>query len=173
MSNDVTSIGHNAFHACSSLTYVDMSDGVTSIGDKTFSGCSSLISIDIPASVTLINDATFSGCSTLKSVYITDLSAWCKITFEDYDLNPLYKGGKLYLNNNELTDLVIPTDIKRIKDYAFYGYKSLQKVTMGTDITSIGIHSFRDCSSLTQVYCQGTIPPTINVFHQLVLQWLQ
>jgi hypothetical protein len=99
----------------------------------------------------------------LKSVHITDLSAWCKITFSDSSSNPLNRTGvKLYLNNEELIELTIPADIKLIKNYAFYGYKALTKVTMGEGVTSVGIHSFRECSSLTQVYCYGTTPPTIN-----------
>ena len=35
---------------------------------------------------------------------------------------------------------------------------------MGEGVTSVGIHSFRNCSSLTQVYCYGTTPPTINTY---------
>jgi hypothetical protein len=98
----------------------------------------------------------------LKSVHITDLSAWCKITFGSYCSNPLNNGAKLYLNNEELTELTIPADIKQIKNYAFYGYKALTKVTMGEGVTSVGTQSFRECSSLTQVYCYDTTPPTIN-----------
>lgn len=74
----------------------------------------------------------------------------------------MYYGAKLYLNDNELTELVIPTDIKQIKNYAFYNCNSVKKITMGEQITSVGTQSFRGCSALTQVYCQGTIPPTIN-----------
>lgn len=181
----VTSIGSSAFSGCSSLTSIAIPEGITSIGDYVFSGCSSLISVDMPTDVTSIGSSAFSRCSSLTSidipdgvtsiglwafykcssltsVNITDLSAWCNITFEDYDSNPLYNGAKLYLDNDELTELVIPADIKRIKDYAFYGYESLKKVTMGEEVISIGIKSFRNCSSLTQVYCNGTTPPTIN-----------
>jgi len=139
-----------------------MVEGVTSIGFYSFGNCISLTSIDIPIGITSIGGSAFINCTSLTSVTITDLSTWCNITFSSYYSNPLNKGAKLYLNNGELTELVIPADIKRIKDYAFYGCKSIKKVTMGADVTSIGIQSFRNCSSLTQVYCNGTTPPTIN-----------
>ena len=158
----VTAIGYRTFLECRSLTTIDIPNGVNIIGEEAFCGCSSLTSIYVPNSVTTIGQNAFGYCSSLTSIYITDLSAWCNITFSSYYSNPLNKGAKLYLNNGELTELVIPADIKRIKDYAFYGCKSIKKVTMGADVTSIGIQSFRNCSSLTQVYCNGTTPPTIN-----------
>jgi hypothetical protein len=144
------------------LASIELPSGITSIGDRAFYCCFDLASINIPASVTFIENTAFGNCHSLTSVNITDLSAWCNITFSDSSSNQLNKGAKLYLNNKELTELVIPADIKRIKNYTFYSCNSITKVTMGEQVTSVGIHSFRNCSSLTQVYCQGTTPPTIN-----------
>ncbi len=56
----------------------------------------SLKSISIPDSVTSIGSSAFSGCSGLTGVYITDLTAWCKIDFESYSANPLYYAEHLY-----------------------------------------------------------------------------
>ncbi len=156
--DSVTSIGDYAFYGCSSLTSVTIPDSVTTIGERAFVSCSSLTSVTIGDSVTTIRDFAFYDCDSLTSVYISDLSAWCKIDFGYYYANPLNYAKNLYLNNELVTDLVIPSDITEIKSYAFYNCSSLTSVTIGDSVTSIGGYAFYGCSSLTSV----TIPDSVT-----------
>ena len=130
---------------------VKFAGDITGIGSSAFRGCSSLESIEIPNSVTSIGYAAFEYCSRLKKVYITDLSAWCRITFNFYLANPLSYGGALYLNGKEVKDLVIPDDVTKIGKRAFSGCSSLSSVTIPNSVTSIGNSAFDGCSSLTSV----------------------
>ena len=159
---EITEIKDYALCNYSYLTSVTMGAGVTTIGNRAFDGCSSLTSVTIGAGVTSIGAYAFNGCSSLQSVYIKDLSAWCKISFTGLYASPFKYGTKLYLNNYEVTELVIPEDITEIKAYAFYYCTSIKKIIIGKNVTSIGTKSFGYCHSLTEVYCQGTTPPTIN-----------
>ena len=86
-------------------------DSVTSIGNNAFVGCIGLNSISIPENVTSIGDGAFWDCTALTGVYITDLVAWCNIDFIDYGSQPLRYAEKLYLNDELVTNLVIPNGV--------------------------------------------------------------
>ena len=156
--DSVTSIGVYAFYDCDSLTSVTIGNGVTSIGRDAFSGCTSLTSVTIGNGVTSIGRNAFYDCDSLKSVYITDIAAWCKISFDTYYSNPLYYAGNLYLNNELITDLIIPDGATKIGSYVFYGYDLLTSVTIGNGVTSIGSSAFSGCTSLTSI----TIPDSVT-----------
>ena len=68
--HSVTSIGSNAFNACTSLTSVTIGNSVTNTGVSAFAGCTSLTNVTIPNSVTGIGNASFSGCTSLTRVTI-------------------------------------------------------------------------------------------------------
>ena len=180
--DSVTSIGGYAFSGCTSeliinskiiennytstpgwlydakFTKLTIGDSVTKIGSSAFRGCSSLTSVTIPDSVTTIGDYAFVDCSSLSSVYISDLSVWCKIDFGGSSANPLCYAKNLYLNNELVTDLVIPSDITEIKSYTFYHCDSLTSVTIGDSVATIGSYAFCGCSSLTSI----TIPDSVT-----------
>ena len=148
--NSVTSIEWGIFRDCTSLTSVTIPNSVTSIGSCAFYNCSGLTSVTIPNSVTSIGSSAFDGCSGLTSVNISDLAAWCNIGFE-YGSNPLSYAHHLYINGNEITNLVIPSDVTSISSYAFSGCSGLTSVTIPNSVESIGYNAFSGCSNMTSV----------------------
>ncbi len=156
--NSVTSIGQCAFSR-SGLTSVEIPNSVTNISGYAFQSCSSLTSITIGNSVTNIGAQAFNACPVLSSVHISDLAAWCNISFVDANAaNPLYYAQHLYLNGEEVKDLVIPNSVTSIGKYAFQGCSGLTSVTIPNSVTSINQSAFASCSSLTSV----TIPNSVT-----------
>ena len=150
----VTSIGalaFNSFGEYSNLTSVTIPNSVTRIEPEAFGGCSNLTSVTIPASVTDIAYSAFSDCNSLTSVHITDLEAWCRISFGSKDANPLYYAHHLYLNGKEVKDLVIPNSVTSLGRSVFYGCSGLTSLTIPSSVTSIEMYAFAECSGLTSV----------------------
>ena len=135
----------------STVRYSGKEYSVTSIGDDAFRKCSGLESVTIPNSVKSIGWYAFSDCFGLTSVHISDIAAWCNIDFGFSISNPLYYAHHLYLNGEEVKDLVIPNSVTSIGEEAFYKCSGLTSVTIPNSVTSIGNDAFRDCSSLRKV----------------------
>ena len=131
---------------------------VTSISGSAFWDCRSLESITIPSSVTSIGGGAFSECTSLNAVYISDIAAWCNISFGSYDTNPLYYAHNLYLKGELVTDLVIPDSVTSIGEYAFRNCTYLTSIAIPSSVTSIGERAFSGCTSLTSI----TIPSSVT-----------
>ena len=159
--NSVTDIGNYAFSGCTCLTSIDIPNSIISIGEKTFSDCSDLTSVTIPNSVTSIGSNAFYGCSSLSDVYVTDLVAWCNINFGGEYSNPFYYAQHLFIDGEEVIDLVIPDGVTSICSYLFYHCSSLNSITIPSTVTSIGEKAFANIPDLTDVYCYPeSIPAT-------------
>ena len=143
----------------SSVTYNGRTFSVTALANSAFFGCSGLTTVTIPNSVTSIGSDAFYNCSGLVSVYYTGtIAEWCGITFGNSWANPLTIAHNLYIDNNLVTDLVIPNTVTEIKDNAFYNASCFASVTIPNSVTSIGRWAFRGCIGLPSV----TIPNSIT-----------
>ncbi len=163
---NVTSIGSSAFSGCSGMTSVTIPNSVTSIGESAFYGCRGLTFVTIPNSVTSIGSFAFELCGNLAAVYIKDLEAWCKINFRDVISNPLFFAHHLFLNGEEIRDLIIPDGITELYNDSFAGGSEFTTVSIPNSVTSIGINTFYNCSGLTSV----TIPNSVTSIGDLAFR---
>lgn len=160
--NSVKTIGRSAFAKCSGLTTLYFGTGITDVYEYAFYGCDNLTTIEfhckevgswfssngittikIGCEVKTINN-DFGNCN-LTGIYITDLSAWCNISFSK---NPLTTSKHLYLNGVEIIDLTIPHDVTAISAKAFNGGCNISSVVIPNNVTSIGEAAFYGCEKL-------------------------
>ena len=156
ISDSVTSIGKRSFYNCLKLENMVFSNTLYSIGDSAFYSCGKLYSITIPSSVKIIAGSAFELCSNLSTIHISDLTAWCNISFESTFSVPGAKSGKpsLYLNDDKIDDLIIPSDVTEIKQYAFC-YFQFESVKIPTSVTKIGSYAFLNCNKIVDLVIES------------------
>lgn len=148
--DSVVHLDKSVFQSCTSLKSIVIGDGVVRVGWNAFAYCTALESITVGKCLTAWGSCATDGCSSLNAIYISDLTAWCKITFEN-GYNPLWEAGNLYLNGNLVTALVIPEEITEIKKSAFAGASCIESITIHDNVTSIGSSAFSGCVNLEEL----------------------
>lgn len=129
----------------------------------------SVKSVRIPKTIRYIKSRSLSPTWDIK---IEDLSLWCKIdfiggrfyeqknNFTDPWMQP-YLDRKLYVNDQLVTDLVIPDGVTSISDAAFFGFKSIKSVTFAPSVKYIGTMAF-DHTSVEKVVIPSNVERISN-----------
>lgn len=111
---------------------------LTSIGEKAFFYQNNLTSISIPSNVRTIGNDAFNFCSDLNVVEYASIEAMCNITYGNYFSHPMLYGKHLYINGEEVKEIVVPSNVTSINNYAFLSCDYLKSVTIPSNVTSIG-----------------------------------
>ena len=165
--NSVMRIGGAAFQGCSGLTKVTIPNSVTSIGGLAFSGCSGLTELTIGNSVTSISNFAFNDCGGLQKVNYSSLEHLCSIDFGTRSSNPLWCAHNLYIGENKIEELVVPSTVKDIKACAFAG-GNFTTVNIPNSVMTIGADAFADCTELETVHFEDGASPldlVADAFH--------
>ena len=140
---------------------------VTGIGEDAFYSQRDITSLKIPNSIVEIGNEAFHNCSSLKNVYINDLEAWCNISFSNGCANPLERGANLWVDNEMVTTLVIPTSITEIKEFSFEGCGSIKNIVFHNNVTKIGREAFFNCGNIETL----TIPDSVTAIDDWAFYW--
>ncbi len=146
-----TVVGYGAFYECTALRTIDFGDSLDSIAGKAFNSCIRLQEITLPESVTAIGGDAFAGCRGLKRVNAGSVASWVGIRFGGVNANPLSVARHLYVDGEEVTQMVVPKGVSAINDYAFHACEGLTSATIGKDVQTVGEKSFYKCTNLAEV----------------------
>lgn len=154
----VVAIAEDAFERCTSIKRVVIPKGIVEIGRSAFSECTNLEAITFSNTVQKVDANAFYWCTKLKNVYISDLTAWCKIDFDSPDANPMRYAENLVLNGEPLTSLTIPDGVTELGSYAFTYCTNFSEIIIPYGVTHIGFGTFSNCS-ITSI----TIPDSVTI----------
>jgi hypothetical protein len=142
---------------------------VTTIGSYAFSGCTDLTSITIPPTVQSIYSDAFENCNNLQSVNISDVGAWCTLYLSSDGYNvpysqPLIYGNRLLLNDEVITNLVIPDNATLVNSFVFANDLALTSVTFPASMGIIQTGAFSGCENIKSITCYASEVPFTNFY---------
>ena len=152
VSHHITYHGMSEITIPEHITYNGNTYRVTGIDAMTFNKDRDLVRINLPRTLEFIADGAFYYCDNLDVINIADVGQWCELDIDmpNYYYNPLFYAQHLYLNGEEIQDLVIPEGLERLRDDAFAYCYSLRSVTI-PDMRAIGNCAFYECGNLSRV----------------------
>ena len=163
--DSVKKISENAFSGDKTLQSVSIPAKVQEIGSAAFSNCTALTSVQIAGTnLTQLGDGVFAGCSSLKNVSF-DSSAHFVCTdgcIYNNDRTRLIE----VLQGNDLKSLSIPSSVKSLGSFSFWGCSKLEKVVMPDGIETVSAYAFSGCTSLKDV----TLPATLRLIDMKAFQ---
>lgn len=144
ITEDVTSIGANAFSGNGIIKSVTLPETITSIGESAFQGCSALSSFTIPSNVTYIGASAFKNCGNLKNV---------KIPAGVTEINNSVFSGCSSLEG----EIEIPDAVTSIGDEAFYNCAKVTSLKFGEGLKEIGADAFTMCDGITELIIPNNV----------------
>ncbi len=133
---------------------ITIPEGTERINDYAFVKCEELLTVTLPSSLREVGHCPFDGCSSLQRFIFPNETVLLSLKYlSDYCHLNYYNNGKYYIGSEpfNMQEVVIPADMTSIPDYAFAGWKSLEKVVLHDNIKTIGKAAFYKCNALTSL----------------------
>lgn len=150
---------------CTNLVTADFSeahmDGAFDKDDISFAGLEFLETVILPTNMPSIATDCFQGCTNLKSITMQwgveriednafeSLSLLEKVDMSNASTTRI--GDSVFCKCSSLKEVVLPSSIKVIDEYAFAYCTSLEEITLPNSLWFVGSRMFAGCKNLKQV----------------------
>lgn len=148
--DSVQIISDYAFQSCHELSEIIGGKNVTTIGAMAFFDCRYITAVTISETVTSIGEHAFGNCYQLTEFCVSENNP----VYSNDDRGVLYNKDKTVLIQVPLKvagQYIIPDSVTAVSDFGLDGCRGLTKVTVGTNVTYIGINAFAYCDGLTAI----------------------
>ena len=155
----LNTIRDNAFQSCALLQEIDLPAQLETFGFRVFDACTSLKHVTMGDAVTNIGRYTFYNCKALESIRFSDAieTIYCDVCRENQALTTVHLPANLkviergvFYNTKSLTSIDFPDGLERI-DYDAFRYSALASVKMPLNMYSLGENAFSNNSNLTYI----------------------
>ncbi len=160
------SVQAGAFINNSYLAGITIPKDMEGIGAGAFENCSALASVTLKTHTTklTVDKNAFNYCPVLSKVNIDHLDGFAQINFQNAEANPAYTAHRIYLNDEEIVDVELPTGTKYIGNNVFNGCTNIHTLKVPATVEHINDNIIANCSALRDVYCYATkVPDFIGV----------
>lgn len=166
--NSFTIIRKSTFAGCTNLTTIKLPLHIEDIYEFAFAE-SGLTTIELSPYIKRIFDNAFYNCNKLDSVFISqfypeEIDYWCGIDFASETANPLTYARTLVVNGDPVSTLTIGREVDIIRKYAFNN-SNVKQIIIPTSVCSIEDYAFNGTRPYA-IVSRNSYPPQIteNVF---------
>lgn len=158
----VEKIKESAFKSCKNLKQIELPESITKIGQDAFRDCTgvSYIKIGSPKCEYASGFGVFSGMGSSEGVTvefgekvteIPRLMLGAQVKTVKFDGKIKKIGNYAFYGWSNLGEIELPESVEEIGNGAFVGCAKLSSITLGSNITTIGYNAFYGLTNLTTV----------------------
>jgi len=158
----VEKIKESAFKSCKNLKQIELPESITKIGQDAFRDCTgvSYIKIGSPKCEYASGFGVFSGMGSSEGVTvefgekvteIPRLMLGAQVKTVKFDGKVKKIGNYAFYGWSNLGEIELPESVEEIGNGAFVGCAKLSSITLGSNITTIGYNAFYGLTNLTTV----------------------
>ena len=147
-SEDITSIGNNAFRGVIDLKSIQIPSTTRTIGEYAFYKCDNLEVCELPTNLESLSRASFENCRNLQKInipsHIFEIPQGC------------FYGCK------SLKNIELPAYLENIGQAAFAYCDELRGISIPHNVNNLGSMAFAGCHKLKEMKCYCPNPPQIK-----------
>lgn len=185
----VKTISGGCFYGCWSLSSITLNEGLESIGELAFSS-TKIKTLTIPGSCRSIGYEACSSCTTLTDLTFIEgqntlympskMYCYCTninnliipqnvTTSSGNSYSPSWQGkvkSSCTIDSNDLVNLKTWDSGNNMYHSlsSVLGFSGIRSIVLGEHVTNIPNYTFTNLSSLSEVHCRKTTPPTVNTY---------